>query len=151
MAKAFFRALGNLFRAPATSAFPAAPTYKPQNYRGLIVYGKEACIFCKRCEKMCPAGAIVFEQTGEGKSDFTYHYSSNACVFCGECVRACPKASEGALSQSAEPSGSLTYETDPNQNWNLILKKSRESQTYWEGEKKKKAAEKIAAEKKTAE
>lgn len=143
MTNAFLRSLGNLFRAPATVKYPFVATYKPNNFRGLIEYNEALCIFCRRCETSCPAGAIVFSQcTDSGKQ--TYHYNPHACIYCGECVRSCPK--EGAIIQTAEAAKPATSANAPNNSWNATLKTALESRKVWqEKQKAAKAAQAAAA------
>lgn len=142
MANAFFRALGNMFRTPATVRYPFEQTYKPNDYRGLIEYNESLCIFCRKCEISCPAGAIIFSQCTEtGKQ--TYHYSPTACVYCGECVRACPKP--GAIVQSATPGKPVTSAEDPNNRWNATVKSALEGRKVWQEKQKAKALAAAAA------
>lgn len=135
--KTFFKAIGNLFKKPVTIPFPVAPTYKPDDYRGLIVFDESLCIWCRRCEAVCPPGAIVFSQNiTDGKQ--TYHYSPYVCIYCQECVRACPKP--GCLIQSPEPGHPATKEQDVNNVWNKLFTDSLESRAAYSAEKKKQAA-----------
>ena len=135
--KTFFKTIGNLFKKPATIPFPAAPTYKPDDYRGLIVFDESLCIWCRRCETVCPPGAIVFSQNiTDGKQ--TYHYSPYVCIYCQECVRTCPK--QGCLIQSAEPGHPATKEHDVNNVWNKLFADSLESRVVYAAEKKKQQA-----------
>lgn len=135
--KTFFKTIGNLFKKPVTIPFPAAPTYKPDDYRGLIVFDESLCIWCRRCETVCPPGAIVFSQNIiDGKQ--TYHYSPYVCIYCQECVRTCPK--QGCLIQSAEPGHPATKEQNVNNAWNKLFTDSLESRVAYTAEKKKQAA-----------
>lgn len=97
MFRSMLEAFLNLFRPIRTHRYPAEEITLPTGYRGLIEYGKEACIFCDKCEKVCPPGAILFYQHEDG--DKEYRYNPWLCIYCGECVRACPKPQE-ALWQS---------------------------------------------------
>lgn len=137
----FLKALGNLFRSPATVKYPFEKTYKPDNYRGLIVHNPELCIYCRKCEMACPAGAIVFSQALDGKQ--SYHYSRHVCIYCGECVRACPKP--GAIIQSAEMAAPALKSDNPNNGWNLKFKESMDSRAKYMAEKKKQAQQKADA------
>lgn len=147
--KTFFDAIGNLFKKPVTTPFPTAPTYKPDDYRGLIEFHEELCIWCRRCEMACPPGAIVFSQDIEtGKQE--YHYSPYVCIYCHECVRSCPKP--GAILQSAEPGHPGLKEQNINNGWNSLFDDALESRDAYAAEKKRKqAAEKAAADKAKAE
>ncbi len=100
MIKSMINALKSLFSRPATINYPFEQSPKNKEARGLIVYEVEKCIYCLRCEEVCPPGAILFTQNREN-FEFTYHYNPYLCIYCGECVRACPDKAE-ALSQSSE-------------------------------------------------
>jgi len=143
--KAFFEALGNLFRKPATVKYPFEPTYKPDDYRGLIVHNPDLCIWCRRCEMACPPGSIIFSQAMDSKQ--TYHYNRALCIYCGECVRVCPK--EGALIQTAEPGKPATKEENINNNWKVTVDHALKSRAAFAAEKKKQAAAKASEEGKT--
>jgi len=92
------KSLKNLFSKPETILYPKEPSPLPPGYRGLIRYRKELCIFCTKCELVCPPGAIRFTYREDGEKEF--HYNPYLCIYCGECVRACPK--EGCLVQVEE-------------------------------------------------
>lgn len=127
MLKAMFEAFKNLFKPIHTITYPAEDMVLPNGYRGLIEYGKEACIFCDKCEKVCPPGAILFYQHEEGEKE--YRYNPWLCIYCGECVRACPKPGE-ALWQSETKQSSAVKEDDANEGWfvwEAACKLSRES------------------------
>ena len=141
--KTFFQALGNLFKAPATVKYPFQPTYKPDDYRGLIVHNPSLCIWCRRCEISCPAGSIIFSQTMDGQQ--TYHYNRALCIYCGECVRVCPK--DGALLQSATPGHPALKAENINNGWNGIVDNALKSRAAYMAEKKKQAAAKESGEK----
>ncbi|MBK9731583.1 MAG: 4Fe-4S binding protein [Chitinophagaceae bacterium] len=145
--KSFFKALLNIFRKPVTVKYPSEKTFLPDDYRGLIGFNEDLCIWCRRCEMVCPPGAIVFSQDLEGKQ--TYHFSRAVCIYCGECVRACPK--EGAIFQSNEPANFAVKESDINNNWNRLFDEALESRIAYAAEKKRRAAEKVVAAKKEEE
>jgi NADH-quinone oxidoreductase subunit I len=104
----------NLFSKPATVKYPSEPSPPPLGYRGLIIYRKELCIFCTRCEMVCPPGAIRFTRKEDGTKEF--HYNPYLCIYCGECVRACPKP--GCLTQSEKVAPPATAATIPD--WNFL-------------------------------
>ena len=140
--KTFFSVIGNLLKKPVTTKYPFEPTYKPDDYRGLIGFNEDLCIWCRRCEAACPPGAIVFSQAlADGKQ--TYHYNRAVCIYCGECVRSCPK--EGALFQTAEPAPCALKEENINNGWNKLFDEALESRAAYAAEKKKQAAAKAAA------
>ncbi|MFN4285716.1 MAG: 4Fe-4S dicluster domain-containing protein [Lacibacter sp.] len=145
--KTFFNALMNLFRKPVTTLYPAEKTYIPDDYRGMIAFNEELCIWCRRCEGVCPPGAIVFSQDLEGKQ--TYHYNRAVCIYCGECVRTCPK--EGALIQTAQPAPCALKAENINNGWNKLYADALASREAYLAEKKRRAAEKAAADKAAAE
>jgi NADH-quinone oxidoreductase subunit I len=124
MFKAVLDALKNLFTAPSTHDYPSAPSSKDKQIRGLILFEEPKCIWCLKCEDVCPPGAIRFTQDTESYQ-YTYHYNPYLCIYCGECVRACPDKAE-ALSQCSELSPPLT---DPfmNDAWFAIEKEAEES------------------------
>jgi len=136
--KAFFQALGNLFSKPVTVRYPFAPTYKPDDFRGLIVHNPDLCNWCRRCEMACPPGAIIFSQTMDGKQ--TYHYNTHVCIYCGECVRSCPK--DGALIQSGEPAKPVTKIQNINNGWAIIVDDALKGRAEYSAEKKRQSAAK---------
>ena len=64
----------NLFSKPAIVKYPSEPSPPPLGYRGLIIYRKELCIFCTRCEMVCPPGAIRFTRKEDGTKEFEGEY-----------------------------------------------------------------------------
>ena len=44
---------------------------------------KNACIGCKKCEKVCPNGAVTVENN-------LARVDHSKCVGCGECAKSCP-------------------------------------------------------------
>lgn len=95
MKEMLIETLKNLFSKPVTVKYPQEPSPPPEGYRGLIVYKEDLCIFCTKCELVCPPGAIRFTYSEDGNKKF--HYNPYLCIYCGECVRACPK--QGCLTQ----------------------------------------------------
>ena len=98
----------------------------------MIEYGEEECIYCLKCEKACPPGAILFvpvenpphneKNTCEydinkhNKKGLKYHYNPHLCIYCQECVRACPKPDE-ALWQSNKKPPIGVKDDKVNENW----------------------------------
>jgi NADH-quinone oxidoreductase subunit I len=136
--KTFLKTLGNLFKPPLTVRYPFAKTYIPDDYRGVIAFDESLCIWCRRCETVCPPGAIVFSQDLEGKQ--TYHYNRAVCIFCNECVRICPK--EGAIYQTNQPAKFAVKEENINNGWNQLFMDALKSREEYAAEKKRQAAEK---------
>lgn len=141
----------NLFRPVHTLNYPLEEEIVlPKDYRGLIEYSEEHCIFCDNCEKACPPKAIVFHQNEDGTKE--YNYNPYLCIYCGECVRACPKAEE-ALWQSEKKQQSATKEDDVNNRWSLWQKEAAESREKYaavkQAKKEAKAREAAAAKAKT--
>ena len=119
MKEMLLETIKNLFSKPATVKYPQEPSPPPASYRGLIVYKEELCIFCTKCEMVCPPGAIRFTYKEDGSKK--YHYNPYLVIYCGECVRACPKP--GCLIQvekTAPPESSLP-------NWDELEKRAEES------------------------
>ena len=103
MFSAMKRAFMNLFKRPRTVKYPFAQDLPhPEHYRGLIEFNAEHCIWCDKCEKVCPPLAIVFDQKEDGSK--VYNYNPWLCIYCGECVRACPKAGEALWQSETVPS-----------------------------------------------
>lgn len=124
MLKPILNAFTNLFSAPATINYPFEKASQNKEARGLILYDESKCIFCLRCEEVCPPEAIAFIQNREN-FEFSYLYNPYLCIYCGECVRVCPDKAE-ALTQSSEFAPPCT---DPNMNddWFAVQKESKES------------------------
>lgn len=109
MLTSLVKALTNLFKKPQTIDYPVTPLVKDKDYRGLIEYGEESCIYCMMCEKACPPGAILFVKTDtpseneKNKKGLEYNYNPYLCIYCGECVRACPKPEEALWQSNKKP------------------------------------------------
>lgn len=128
MFRSMFEAFKNLFKPVHTHLYPAEEMVLPNGYRGLIEYGVDECIFCDKCEKVCPPGAILFYQHEAG--DKEYRYNPWLCIYCGECVRACPKPGE-ALWQSERKQSSALKEDRVNEEWFIYEEACQQSrQTY---------------------
>jgi len=116
------KAFQNLFKEPQTIDYPVSAIDKPKGYRGIIEYGEEECIYCLKCEKVCPPGAILFIHTEtpslnlKNKKSLEYNYNQHLCIYCGECVRACPKPDEALWQSEKKPTIGLK-EDRVNDSW----------------------------------
>lgn len=79
-------AMGNLFRKPATTAYPFAPAVYPERMRGHVAIREADCIFCGLCMRSCPPGAIRVDRAAG-----TWSINRFDCVQCACCVGTCPK------------------------------------------------------------
>ena len=100
MVKMFIESFKNLFSKPETVKYPFEPFPEPEGFRGTILYNEELCIFCDKCENVCPPGAILFEIVDIETNKREYNYNPYLCIYCGACVDVCPKADEGCLTQA---------------------------------------------------
>ena len=101
MVKMFIESFKNLFEKPDTIKYPFEPSPEPKGrYRGTILYDESLCIFCDKCENVCPPGAILFEVVDVENNKREYNYNPYLCIYCGACVDECPKADEGCLVQA---------------------------------------------------
>jgi len=99
MLKMFIESFKNLISKPETVKYPFEPMPEPEGYRGTILYEESLCIFCDKCENVCPPGAILFEIVDVETNKREYNYNPYLCIYCGACVDVCPKADEGCLIQ----------------------------------------------------
>lgn len=133
MISSLIRAFKNIFTQPLTLDYPATPILKEKDYRGLIEYGEEECIYCLKCEKACPPGAILFvpvenpPENEKNKKGLKYHYNPYLCIYCTECVRACPKPDEALWQSNKKPSPAIMQER-VNDDWFILegIKKMKE-------------------------
>jgi ech hydrogenase subunit F len=140
MLNSLIQAFLNLFRPIRTHRYPAEEIVLPEGYRGLIEHDHEACIYCDKCEKVCPPGAILFYQNEDGTK--SYGYNPWLCIYCGECVRACPKPEE-ALWQSEKKQSPAIGENNANEGWFAYEEGCRQSrEAYAEAKKASKAQKK---------
>ncbi|MBN2894769.1 MAG: 4Fe-4S binding protein [Campylobacterales bacterium] len=140
MLNALIQALKNLISPPVTLQYPLAEDITlPAQYRGLIEYSAEDCIFCDKCEHACPPRAIIFFQEANG--DKVYRYNPHLCIYCGECVRACPKPQE-ALWQSEKKQPFALRAENVNSEWKVWEERCSESRDAFAAAKKAKKAAK---------
>lgn len=105
---AFFELLKQFFTEPATNLFPVRnapqnvhrtlkaveqgkakinpPVEVPPDFRGKILYDREACIGCQMCIKVCPSQTIEFIPDGR-----KVKFYMSRCTFCALCTEICPK------------------------------------------------------------
>lgn len=100
MIKMFIESFKNLVSSPETVKYPFEPFPEPEGFRGTIFYNEELCIFCDKCENICPPGTIKFEIVDFETNKREYNYNPYLCIYCGACVDVCPKADEGCLTQA---------------------------------------------------
>ena len=62
------------------------PVEIPPNFRGKILYDREACIGCQMCIKVCPS--MTIENLPEERKVKFY---MARCTFCALCTEICPK------------------------------------------------------------
>ena len=132
MIRSIIESFKNIFKEPLTHDYPNKPIQRVKNYRGLIKYTQEQCIFCDKCEKVCPTKAIVFTQNLDGSKK--YHYNAHLCIYCGECVRDCPKPDE-ALAQSDEKPTIAVREDDVNGAWETLQNEAKQSRIDYKSSK----------------
>ncbi|MGO0122846.1 4Fe-4S binding protein [Desulfothermobacter acidiphilus] len=96
--------LRNLFKPPVTRLYPEEKRAPFPGTRGGIVFTVEECMTCRRCERVCPVGAIRVEvgprlevastSEGEGRSAgrlIKRRYDPYKCIYCGMCIEVCPQ------------------------------------------------------------
>jgi NADH-quinone oxidoreductase chain I len=88
------------FTRPVTMKYPEEKREPFLRYRGAHILrrdenGKEMCVACCLCARVCPADVITIE-IAEGENGERYpkrfDIDMGRCIFCGYCVEACPKA-----------------------------------------------------------
>lgn len=137
MITAMKNAFNNLLKKPYTCDYPASPISKPKHYRGLIEFNGDYCIWCDKCEKVCPPNAIIFKQFKDGHK--VYNYNPYLCIYCGDCVRACPKEGEALLQSEdkALPGLGAHNLNDKWFEWEKECKQSREDYKKFKASQKK--------------
>lgn len=75
----------NLTGGPATRRYPATVRPPFPSARGRVESVIENCIFCKICQKRCPADCITVN-----KDEQTWSLDPYQCIVCGLCVEVCP-------------------------------------------------------------
>jgi NADH-quinone oxidoreductase subunit I len=140
MIRAMKNALSNLLKEPYTCDYPASAISKPKGYRGLIEFNAQHCIWCDKCEKVCPPRAIIFKQFEDGHK--VYNYNPYLCIYCGDCVKACPKTGEALLQSESKGVPGLGKDNlnDKWFEWEREAKQSRENYKIKKDEQKKSKA-----------
>lgn len=87
-------AVTNLFREPATEAFPNPEARGLGAYRGRISFNPDSCVDCGECIKVCAPIAITrTEEAVEGGKNITRSFDLTSCTFCGTCQDFCDEGS----------------------------------------------------------
>jgi NADH-quinone oxidoreductase subunit I len=136
MLKQVIKSFTNIFTTPQTISYPFGASQIDKNYRGVILYEEEKCIYCLQCETVCPPGAILFNQNIEN-GEYKYLYNPYLCIYCSECIKACPDSAV-ALSQSTLPV--KPYTAGINDEWFLIEKDVETNRAEYKKLKKAKKA-----------
>lgn len=58
------------------------------------VVDEDLCISCKKCQKVCPADAVIMIEKGlnaKGKPKLIPEFDAKKCICCNNCVIECPK------------------------------------------------------------
>jgi len=92
--------LKQMFRPRFTRQYPEEKWEVPASYRGRPVLvqeenGKERCVACGLCSRVCPALAIEIQaaETEDEKERYPEKFEINMvrCIFCGFCEEVCPE------------------------------------------------------------
>jgi NADH-quinone oxidoreductase subunit I len=97
--KGMMLTLKHLFRPKFTRQYPEEKFVPPPSYRGRPVLvmdnGKERCVACGLCSRVCPALAIQVQaaETQDEKERYPALFEINMlrCIFCGFCEEVCPE------------------------------------------------------------
>ena len=68
---------------------PGGPPEPPDESHPVLVIQPDNCVLCRRCETICPVGAVQF--VGRGR-DTRVMIDPDRCVSCGQCTHVCPAA-----------------------------------------------------------
>ena len=87
-------AIGQLFKKPATIAYPKGEMQVVKDYRGKLWFDPATCINCNICVRNCPSKAITIINEGT-KEDRRMRAVLDVghCIFCCQCVDTCPRKS----------------------------------------------------------
>jgi NADH-quinone oxidoreductase subunit I len=97
--KGMMLTLKHLFKPKFTRQYPEEKFVPPPSYRGRPVLvmdnGKERCVACGLCSRVCPALAIQVQaaETEDEKERYPALFEINMlrCIFCGFCEEVCPE------------------------------------------------------------
>lgn len=99
IAKGLGLTLRRMFKPSFTRQYPEERWEPTGSYRGRPVLveenGKERCVACGLCSRVCPALAIEVQaaETDAVKERFPAKFEINMlrCIYCGFCEEACPE------------------------------------------------------------
>ena len=98
--KGMFITFREMFKPRFTRQYPEERWKPPDSFRGRPVLvmnddGKERCVACGLCARVCPALAIEIQasETENEKERYPEKFEINMvrCIFCGLCEEACPE------------------------------------------------------------
>jgi len=110
--------LRTMFRPKYTFEYPEEKFIPTGSYRGRPVLvmeenGKERCVACGLCSRVCPPLAIEIQaaETSDEKERYPVKFEINMirCIFCGLCEEVCP---EEAIVMSKEYEIAFTNRED---------------------------------------
>ena len=89
--KGLLTVLKHLFVRSVTLEYPEKKRFQSDVFRGKpeVNLGKEGCVGCGICKKVCPSNAIQFIKDENGKV-ISYTFDLEKCIFCGNCMYYCP-------------------------------------------------------------
>jgi NADH-quinone oxidoreductase subunit I len=99
IAKGMAATLKEIFRPKFTRQYPEERWEPTSSYRGRPVLvsenGKERCVACGLCSRVCPALAIYIEANEindlKERAPKVFEIDMLRCIYCGLCEEACPE------------------------------------------------------------
>ena len=87
-----------MLRRKVTVKYPIERLAVSNRFHGLLALpidpetGKDRCIICFQCERICPSRCIHIEASGKGKERVLSRFDieMDKCQYCGFCVEVCP-------------------------------------------------------------